>query len=158
MKPTRNYGGDENVGWRSYTKASPTSNVQSPHICFSFQARAPLQQSKLIYRRSKREPSRLPTHFRLIKIVSIYIVANNNIMLSVIRPYTEVEGGKRQGKCATSLYNSPDDLAALTPHATHHGSMACCTQQKENVFQWEIAPLAVKTEYYGKVEKKKKTA
>lgn len=113
MKPSWNYGGDENVGWRSYTKASPTSNGQSSHICFSFQARASLQQSRLIYRRSKREPSRLPAHFRLIKIVSIYIVANNNIMLSVIRPYTEVEGGKQPGKCATTLYNSaPDNLAA----------------------------------------------
>lgn len=75
-------------------------------------------------------------------------------MLSVIRSYTEVEEGKRQGKCATSLYNSPDDLAAQTPHAAHHGSMACCTRQKEKVFQWEIIPLAVNTEYYGKAEKK----
>lgn len=38
-------------------------------------------------------------------------------------------GEKRQGKCATSLYNSRDALAAQIPHALHHVSMACCNRQ-----------------------------
>lgn len=124
----------QNVGWTSYTKASilrATCFVRSLHIRFSpFKYRATLRWSQLIYRHCKREPPRL-THFWLIKIVSIYIVANNNIMLSVIRPHTGGWGENRQGKCATSLYNSRDALAAQFLHALHHVSMACCTRQKK---------------------------
>lgn len=106
-------------------------------------------QLKLIYRHSKREPPRLPTHFWLIKIVSIYIVANNNIMLCYTantRKGGRGEGEKRQGKCATSLYNSRDTSAVQTPRAARHASMVCCTRQKKNgVPIGEIKLLAVNT-------------